>query len=148
MLRSWPFALIAGWSLVLLYATFQTQISVAAWRLTGPDPFTAERVWEVDAADSGTRIIATFRKKAGCELFSFRVLGIWSVGGVDQTAYLPFTDLDGLSDNFDREPGSQTLRIIAEHGREPRPSFIEMRTLHDCGGPILTPRVFARVAVP
>ena len=148
MFRSWPFAIIFGWSLVLLYATFQTQISVAAWRLTGPDPFTAERVWEVDAADGGTRIVATFRKTDGCARKSFRVLGIWVTTRTEFTAYLTYSDLDGMTEDIVRDPGSQTLRILVKHGQDSKPDFIELRTLHDCGGPILTARVFARVAVP
>lgn len=148
MLKSWPFALIAGWSLLLSYASFAPQIKIAAWRLMEPEPFIAERVWEVDPDETGTRITATFRKQPSCELATFRVMGAWIVSGAERTAYITYTDMDGLAENFDRDPGAQTLRILAQHGQDPKPQFIELRTAHDCGGPFLTTRVFARVAVP
>jgi len=80
--------------------------------------------WEPNHTD----VTASFIKKEGCHLVSFSVSGV-SAG---QPRTLEYIDLDGVPENYDRKPGSQTLNIrVLTQGLYYE--SISLHTRHLCG---------------
>lgn len=139
MIPRWP-----TWGGILLM--LMVAANVAFWykdRLFPWQPYSDVRVVHVSRDGFHIRFMANFVKD-GCRFERLAVVGI--VAGVTQT--LPWSDLDGLPPDHDREAGTQTIHLeIRMRGVEY--DTIEVRTRHLCGADAeIVDRVFAVIDVP
>jgi hypothetical protein len=115
-----------------IWVTFFFFVGALVWPLAetllGPRAFSDVALTRAENAGGVLIVEANFRKAAGCELQRFAPV---AVAG-DVTTYLNFDDLDGLGQDFDREPGRQTLRIAINLGPIIA-DVVELRTRHLCG---------------
>lgn len=106
-----------------------------------PIPYDNVQIREAFIVDGRLHIVATFEKH-GCEQRRFTALG-WEAG---RTEFMEWRGADGVSDDYDREAGVQTLRgSVSLEDRSL--DAVEFRTRHDCDGQIID-RVFAYIAIP
>lgn len=138
MIPRWP-----TWGGILLM--LMVAANVAFWykdRLFPWQPYSDVRVVHVSRDGFQIRFTANFVKEA-CHFERMAVVGI--VAGATQT--VPWSDLDGLTEEHDRELGTQTMNIeIRMRGVEY--DTIEIRTRHLCGSDDkVVDRVFAVIDV-
>jgi hypothetical protein len=107
-------------------------------RLLQPVPYSSVAVTRSEIIGNNLFVTANFIK-TDCTFVRLTVVGF--AGG--ETDILPWRDDDGLSDDFDRELGTQTLNIVAST-RSISYDWFEIRTRHDCDGEIVD-KVFAHI---
>jgi len=92
-----------------------------------PVPYTNVVTYSEEWTDEGLLIRSSFVKNGACFLLSFATLSF-----ADGTPrYVPFSDLDGLEEDFDREEGAQGLNIRV-HVDKTQVDYVELRTRHSC----------------
>jgi hypothetical protein len=133
----WWTTLAMCWALVFGYATWEEPIKKWTWQFVEPEPYHSVTVVRSIASDNSHEFAASFIKNGECELHYFRVIGFWD--GIPE--YLHYNDRHGLPHDYDRSEGEQFLWIDILFDFPP-PDYIELRTSHDCGGPVRTRRVF------
>lgn len=114
--------------LILVVITVTTTLAGVSYYNQSPviEPYTDAHIYRQVKTDRGIELTSTFVKNDRCRLTSFRVLG-----AIDTlTEYIDYEDLDGIGNDFDREPGKQTLRILIPV--DPAMDTIVLRTSHDC----------------
>lgn len=108
-----------------------------------PRPYKGVELREYSVVDDRhVAFVATFQKTA-CTFRRLQVVG----SSADQTEFLDWRDLDGLTGTEDRTHGYQTMRLEFDLKRDGY-DWVEVRTRHDCNGRAVD-KVFLRFdAVP
>jgi len=111
--------------------------------LWGVKPYTDVKIHSEVWDERSFTLGASFVKNGQCTLVSFSVVAFAS----DIPVYVKYRDLDGLSQEFDREEGAQGLNIIVDVERDSI-DYLETRTRHRCideqGNEEVTTKVFSR----
>lgn len=138
MTPRWPtFGTIVMLLLVAANVVFWYKDRLFPWQ-----PYTGVSVISIERSGYHIKFAANFKKNE-CRFERLAVVGV--VAGATQM--LPWADLDGLPEQYDREAGSQTINIeIKTRGVEY--DTIEIRTRHLCGpDDTVVDRIFASIDI-